>query len=438
MFYIIDREGYLKGLGDLGDCFISFIPNNNKFHPITQRDQLSLVFIRPILDTKGYIICINHSESLGISQDFVINYINTHSDRLFVMNKKESMYYFPNYEKLYDLNFIVHEAFEINPCVHFYYRKNESLENINTLIPLSKHYEDNNNVYNKVKKTIKSYDFTIPQYTFNNNELTNAFFEIESQGVKADKNQYLKYYYNEVDYPQYNLYKGRIYGQYNLYTTTGRPSNSFNNINFAALNKTNGIRGVFVPSNDIFLEFDFSAYHPRLLSDLIDYKFEADENVYEKLAKEMFNVETLTATQISNCKELTFKQLYGGVYEQYRHVEFFHKIEKFTDECWETIQKNGFIDTKNKRFYSEEVDNPSKLLNYIIQNYETTNNTEIINRVNNYLKDKKTKIVMYTYDAFLFDYASEDGLSVLREIEEMMGHPVNIKKGKTYKDLIKL
>lgn len=437
MFYIIDRKGYMDGLGKMGDCFISFIPSNRNFHPITQVDKLSLIYIRSLNDPKGYVLCIDHHESLGINQEDVIEFLENNTDRLFVMNKKDSMYYFPKHEKLYDLGFIVGDEFQPNECINFYYRKHESLSILNTIIPLSKHYEDNDLIFNKVSKIIKKYDFSNPQYQHNNFEATKAFFSIESNGVKIDKEKYLEYY-KDVSFPEFNICKGRIFGRYNLYTTTGRPSNAFNNINFAALNKTNGIRSTFIHSNDILVEFDFSAYHPRIITDLIDYKFDPNSNVYEQLAKEMFNTKTLTPEQISNCKELTFKQLYGGVYEQYHHVEFFNQIETFTNNCWTQMEQEGYFTTTNRILKKDEVEKPSTLFNYIIQSYETSNNVRIINEVNNYLKDKKTKIVMYTYDAFLFDFSSEDGLSVLREIEKMMVHPVTIKKGKTYNDLIKL
>ena len=42
-------------------------------------------------------------------------------------------------------------------------------------------------------------------------------------------------------------------------------------------------------------------------------------------------------------KELTFKQLYGGVFKQYKHLEFFQKVEKYVKELWEEFEKKGYI-----------------------------------------------------------------------------------------------
>jgi hypothetical protein len=56
-----------------------------------------------------------------------------------------------------------------------------------------------------------------------------------------------------------------LYSQYNLWTTTGRPSNSFGSVNFAALPPEK--RKGFVAENDSLIEFDFDAYHLRLIAD---------------------------------------------------------------------------------------------------------------------------------------------------------------------------
>ena len=61
-----------------------------------------------------------------------------------------------------------------------------------------------------------------------------------------------------------------------------------------------------------------------------------------------------------------------------------------------------------------------------------------LNNILNYLKDKKTKLVLYTYDAFLFDYSKEDGTQLLTDIKELIHYPINVKQGKTYHGLEKV
>ena len=51
-----------------------------------------------------------------------------------------------------------------------------------------------------------------------------------------------------------------------------------------------------------------------------------------------------------------------------------------------------------------------------------------------YLKDKKTKLVLYTYDALLFDFFKEDGEETLNELKEILEsggkYPIKFKYSK--------
>ena len=48
--------------------------------------------------------------------------------------------------------------------------------------------------------------------------------------------------------------------------------------------------------------------------------------------------------------------------------------------------------------------NPQKLLNYVLQNLETANNVLILWDIFKILRGKNTKLVLYVYDSFLFDF----------------------------------
>ena len=234
-----------------------------------------------------------------------------------------------------------------------------------------------------------------------------------------------------MHYPEFNINKGRIYTQYNLYTTTTRPSNTFNNVNFAALNKDNGERTCYKPEFDKFVELDFQGYHPRLIGELVEWHFPNDANTYEILGQSL-NVSPQDA------KELTFKQLYGGVWSEYQDKPFFKQVNMFIDEMWDTYQYDNSYTTANKVFKRDDEDiTRNKLFNYIIQSYETSNNVQLLEQVLDYLKDKKTKLVLYTYDAFLFDYSQEDG-AIFPEITKTLGYPVSIKQGTSYHGLTKI
>ena len=427
MFYIIERSDQLEKLGSFGDCFVSFIPKNNKYHPALT--ELSLVYVRDLIRTKGFMLCINHSESFGLRKEDVEWWLVNNTQKMWVLNKKEALYHFNKPHKLFDVNFIKHINKIPTNCSEFYYTKHYSLANVNCLIPISKHYEEWENTFSEVLPTIQSFTPN-DQFTFNNERTTNVFYQLESNGIKLNKNCFIDYYQGKLPHPEFNLSRGKIYTQYNLYTTTSRPSNTFNGVNFAALNKDDGERMCYQPENDMFIEMDFQGYHPRLIGEMVNWHFPNDKNTYEMLGQ------LLGVTQ-QEAKELTFKQLYGGVWAEYQYKPFFKDVNMFIDDMWDTYQYGNYYETENRIFISDSDISQTKLFNYIVQSKETSTNVGLLEKVLDYLKGKKTKIVLYTYDAFLFDYSKEDG-DILQDIVNMLEYPVTIKQGNTYHGLTKI
>lgn len=431
MFYIIEKSSQLSHLGPFEDCFVRFIPKNDNYHP--SLTDLSLVYVRPIDGKKGFILCINHSESFGLTKEEVFNFLLIKTDKLWVLDKKETMHYFPHNDKLYDVNFIefVNLTEVLNStCITYYYRNFTNLPNTNCLIPISKQYEESEKIFEAALPIIKRYRRGDKQFKFQNFHTAPVFYQIEKNGVKVDKNCFIDYYHNKIQYPEFNLSKGKIYTHYNLYTTTSRPSNTYNSINFAALDKSDGERTCYRPENDKFVELDFQGYHPRLIGELIGFELPKDKNTYTYLG------ELLGVTQ-QEAKELTFKQLYGGVWSEYQDKPFFKHVNMFIDNMWDQYQYGNSYETANKIFKYDKEITRNKLFNYIIQSTETLTNITLLESILDYLKDKKTKLVLYTYDAFLFDYSEDDG-EIFINIVNMLSYPVSIKQGKTYHGLEKI
>jgi hypothetical protein len=432
MFYIIEKHSQLQHLPSFNDCFVQFIQQNDNFHP--KLSPLSLIYIRDITQHKGYILCLDHNESFSLDQQETLNWLLGNTDRLFVINKKKALYHFPYPDKLFDIQFIeqpdLTNALNI-PAISFYYTHHTANPIVNKLIPISKHYEESERVFDVVLPIIHKFRAEDAVYAFNNGPLTRVFHAIESNGIKVDKQCFIDAYGNDLKYPEFNLAKGRIYSQYNLYTLTSRPSNTYNSINFAALDKSNGERLCYRPSNDKFIEFDIQGYHPRILGEMIEFNFLNTRSVYETLA-------TVLNVSAQEAKELTFKQLYGGVWKEYRNKPFFKDIITLTDGIWDSYQHSGRYATMNRVFELDKDMTQSKLLNYIIQSYETSKNVIMLDNILKYLEDKQTKLVLYTYDAFLFDYAKEDGPELLQHIKNLIQYPVNVKQGNTYHGLKKI
>jgi hypothetical protein len=80
---------------------------------------------------------------------------------------------------------------------------------------------------------------------------------------------------------------------------------------------------------------------------------------------------------------------------------------------------------------------PQKLFNYWVQNLETSQNILILQDILPIIKGHKTKLVLYTYDAFLFDI-SKDELELLEDICSVFasyGLKYKMKYGYNYYDL---
>mgnify|MGYP003339554130 FL=1 len=83
--------------------------------------------------------------------------------------------------------------------------------------------------------------------------------------------------------------------------------------------------------------------------------------------------------------------------------------------------------------------NAQKLLSYITQNYETSNNILIMWNIIKLLLNKTSKIVLYTYDSILIDYYEDD--NILQDIQQIFksnGLRIKTTKGQNYGNMIKI
>ena len=295
--------------------------------------------------------------------------------------------------------------------------------------------QDDFTYYYPLDKMIEQLCENVPHYTnmvdFKklkkfHDDFKTAFGELELNGIGVNTD------FTQIfgDHMLKYIHKKKIYQNYNFFTTTSRPSNSIHNLNFAAL--TPDMRKAFSPLNDIFVEFDFESYHPRLIAKLIDYDFGKD-SVYDKLA------EDLGVTK-DEAKNITFKNLYGGVRKDIAKIsEFFRGVENLVKVFYdEYMTRNHILSHIYKRPMKRDNLgdlNAQKLFNYYIQSYETERNVSILNKLHTYLLTKKTNIVHYNYDSFLFDYSKEDGKETIYDIQKILQQDdfiIHTKVGNTY------
>tara|TARA_R110000803_G_scaffold41254_5_gene88795 strand:- start:1137 stop:1853 length:717 start_codon:yes stop_codon:yes gene_type:complete len=223
--------------------------------------------------------------------------------------------------------------------------------------------------------------------------------------------------------------------QYHPFTLTSRPSNNFGGINYAALNKENGSRARFVSRFDggRLIQFDYDAYHPRIIGKMVDEPIPLDISGHQALA-DMYGV------SYNDSKAITFRQLYGGVQDEYLHIPLFKKVSHKIDRLWVEFTRNGYVSTPmgRKLFKSNLRDmNANKLFNYILQATETELNMVILAKVMEFLKDMKSKMVLYTYDSYLLDMHPTE-ISVINDLKiliESNDFPTKIEEGVRYSEM---
>ena len=230
---------------------------------------------------------------------------------------------------------------------------------------------------------------------------------------------------------------GYVFSEYNLFTSTGRPSNRFGGINFAALNKKDGSRERFISryKNGVLVEMDFDAYHLRLIADKIDYEF-PQGSVHEHMAK-------FYGVGYEEAKGLSFQYLYGHIPQDVIEINpYFFKVDEYIRGLWNIYKNNDFIESdiyKRQIFKRNLKDmNANKLFNYTIQLMETENNMKALSALIPKLTKYETKLILYSYDSFLFDFNMSDGLECLKEIKttlEQEKYPVKVSWGINYHEM---
>jgi len=414
MFWLIEDDERLDILSrmKLKSAYVEIIPYSPTIHPV--ENNVSCVYIKPLDGSKGYMVTIKHSEAFSVEKSKVQELIES-IEHIYVIDKKEFLHYF--YHPSISSLILIYPKFtkKYTSAHNFLYNREE--KNINLAIPISKHYEMCQANFNELQPYL-----TQEINPFYNDKATLVFANIESVGIKVNSSLYKERFGKDT--------RGYAYTQYNLSTTTTRPSNSFDGINFAALNKENGERECFIPRNDVFVEMDISAYHPTLLALVLGYDWGTDD-IHQAFA-DLYRVD------YSQAKEITFKQLYGGIWKEYEHLEFFQKVKQFTEKLWNDFNENGYIECpiSKHRYEKDKLENmnPQKLLNYFLQNLETANNVRILGKILKVLKHKNTKLVLYVYDSFLFDVDKTEKEILYQILDIFKENKLNVKlkKGTTY------
>ena len=398
------------------DCFIIPILSDVNRHPLD--NSLCAVYVK-IVDGDEGLLCFNHGETLKLSLEKLLTL-----DRLgrkFVRDKKQ-LNHIVKLKNVVDVNLQYYmskneplEWEELSTNTHdYFYRVMWKMKNTNRIIPILKHFE----LCREQVKVLEKY-YQLPIHEQYNDEIINNLSFIESSGLRKDD--------------------GIVYSEYNLYTSTGRPSNRFGGINFAALNKKDESRKPYKSrfEDGILIEFDYDAYHLRLIGHILDYKFPKG-SVHEHM-REFYGDITYEES-----KNTSFQYLYGRIPQQIIDTNpFFSRVNKYITEIWGEFKREDFVKSNiyKKTIYKKNLSamNRNKLFNYMIQLLETENNMKVMTQLIPFLKDKQSKLILYSYDSFLFDFKLTDGLDFLKGVKQILEQggvfPTKSSRGLNYHEM---
>ena len=400
--------------------FLHFIGSKNK-HPLN--DYPLMLYVRTS-DDNEYMLSFNHDEAPELTLDCLLH-LDTDVPK-YVADIK-AVCHFANFSNVIDLqqaefqkqgNLVDNHLF-LTTSHRYFHSKGMN----NFVIPLMKHLEYCQDLFTNYKENIGD------EYNEFYSDANKVFADVERVGLCVNP---LRVPAGQSD----NVSKDHLmFTNYNVLTPTGRPSNTYDGLNFAAMNKSDGSRKLITSRYDELIEFDFDAYHVRLVGKLIGYNF-GDESVHEHFSK-LYNV------SYEDSKSMTFKYMYGGVPDDIaKNHEFFGKVKKYYTNLWSRFKRDKVLltDIYNRRISLDAKDfYPSKLFNYMIQSLETERNILVLKSLLKETKNFESKLVLYHYDSFLFDYNKNDGDKFVEIVQKELqrdGFPVKMKRGKNYDELI--
>ena len=403
---------------DTEDCILIPIQCDDNKHSVN--DELSLLYVQ-MWGGKEFILPFNHSETINL--DIKNLYKMSSKHKLYTYDRKK-LNHFVKLNNVMDVN-LIHYMNTSNPldleqidtnAHNFLNMKYYKKENINTIVPVLKHLEKCRKISKILKDTVEKYNQYV-NMSYNDEVLDNLSY-MEKNGLHTTD--------------------GLVYSEYNIYTSTGRPSNRFGGTNFAALNKKDGSRKRFVSrfKNGVLVEMDFDAYHLRLIADKVGYKF-PEGSVHQHMAK-------FYGVDYEEAKKLSFQYLYGFIpHEVVQMNPYFSKVHDYIEELWKEYNLKEFIisDIYNRRLYKKNLSdmNANKLFNYTIQLMETENNMRMLTKLIPEIEEYKSKLILYSYDSFLLDFNMEDGLSYLKKVKKILEQngkfPVKVSWGLNYHEM---
>jgi len=404
---------------------MKIVDSNKQLRKHISQLQREKILVYPILTSLEKHSIHTRVSALIISDgtlDLFINYNNIDATKIdqkvefhnfkevYIVGMKDFLYHYDFLPNMYDLEmslFWQAKNFDVEEKPIYTIFRRRQAPKANDLIPIWKHYEQFEDwkklfVDSKISKFSQLYPKSLAW--------------VEKNGL-----------YTKMGYE---------YTRYNPLTITSRPSNTFKGTNYAALKKDDGVRSRFISrfENGKLCQLDFDGYHIRLISKLIGIDIPLDKKAHEWLANQY-------GKDISQAKAITFRQLYGGVEDEYYHIPFFKKTSDYINSLWLDFLRNREVVTPilQRKIKFDDSLNKNKLFNYVLQALETERNILILDKLSKIGLNQKSIPILYTYDSILFD-VDEGEDKYIREVKKIMekdGFPTQLEIGKDYDNMVK-
>ena len=428
--HISDINSVFEYIKDRKTLVIPILCNNYQ-HPT--QTELCCIYIYTEDDVER-LITFRHTEQLTSFSEHIQQFLDLQN--IFVHDKKTWLQIGGNANVLdvktlwwYTYNEAYDETHYHTAAHQFYWRRHNTLPQVNCIVPLQQHLAMCQKIRHYAWPMCMNAELSDSYLKFNSTYPL-VFAEIESAGL----------YVNDSFRMPELIQDKFVYSQYNYYTSTGRPSNAYRGFNFAAMNREDGTRDAFCSRFDrgALVEMDFDAYHVRLIARLIGYALPAG-SVHEYFGRFYFDSDTLTVEQYEQSKQITFRLLYGGIDKEFLEIPFFCKVNDFVYKLWDQCKQKKYIETPvlKRKIYKDSITNitANKLFNYYLQATETEISTVKLQQVLEYLQDKESKLVLYTYDSVLLDVNYSEAKQILPDVINIMqqgNFPVKCKVGDIY------
>ena len=202
MFWLVEDDKQLELFKNYvrEEAFVEIIPYNNLDHPT--KSGICAIYIRPLNAAKGFILTNDHSETLNVGIDAIKCVLDT-LNKVYVRDKKSFLHYLI-LQKLFDITLTTPTYIpEPTQAHNYFYSKFPDKEDINRIIPIVKHYEYCENIFNDLKDKINE-----PINEFYNTKATVVFNALERSGIRINRDEFKSHFYderNEYVYTQYNF-----------------------------------------------------------------------------------------------------------------------------------------------------------------------------------------------------------------------------------------